>query len=76
MYDTNDLQTYNYYTPYGNFLILLMLILVGKTTVIFSFSSFKLNFTVRSLKKGCCKRVLHPLNLAQTQPSRPAIFNK
>ena len=76
MYDTNDLQTYNYYTPYGNSLILLMLIMVGKTTVIFNFSSFKLNFTVRSLKKGCCKRALHPLNLAQTQPSRPAIFNK
>ena len=68
---------YNYYTPYGNFLILLMLILVGKTTfIIFSFSSFKLNFTVSSLKKGCCKRALHPLNFAQTQPSRPAIFNK
>ena len=55
MCNTYDLQAYNYYTPYGNFLILLMLILVGKTTVIFSFSSFKLNFTVSSLKKGCCK---------------------
>lgn len=70
-------STYNYYTPYGNFFILLMLILVGKTTVIISFSSFELNFTVSSLKKGCCKKALYiPLNLAQTQPSRPAIFNK
>ena len=30
MYNTDDLQTYNYYNPYGNFLILLMLILVEK----------------------------------------------
>ena len=77
MYNTHDMQTYNYYTPYGNFFILLMLILVGKTTVIFRFSSFKLNFTVSSLKKGCCKTALYiPLNLVQTQPSRPAIFTQ